>query len=56
MTLNEASKVYGISLWSLRLKASKREVPITKIGRRIYINVKKFDQWLKRRDIPLQKP
>ncbi len=46
MTLKEISDTYGFSLWSLRYKASKREIPLIKIGRRLYVNVADFEEWL----------
>jgi len=51
MTLNEVSKVYGIGLSSLRKKAAFREIPITKIGRRVYVRIEEFEKWLDKRKI-----
>jgi len=51
MTLKELSETYGFSLWSLRYKASKRQIPLTKIGRRIYVNIEDFEKWLEEKKI-----
>jgi len=37
MTLNEVSSVYGMNLSTMRRKASMKEIPITKIGGRVYV-------------------
>lgn len=35
----------GIPLWTLRHKASRREFVIYKIGRKIYVDLKEFQDW-----------
>jgi len=51
LTLQEASEAYGFSIWSLRYKASRREIPLVRIGRRLYINVTDFEKWLDEKKI-----
>lgn len=53
MTLKEVSEVYGMSLATLRRKAAMRDIPLVKLGGRIYVNVSDFDEWLSEKRIPV---
>jgi len=48
--LETLSEMYDIPLWTLRKLASHREFPgiLKPVGkRRIYVDIKKFDEWFK---------
>ena len=51
LTLQEVSEVYGMPIWTLRASISKRLIPHRRIGRRIYIDRNRFEEWLTERDI-----
>jgi len=47
VTLNKASEIWGIPLWTLRKAVQNKKIPHTRRLGRIYISVKKFEDWLK---------
>jgi excisionase family DNA binding protein len=51
LTLQEASEIYGIPLWTLYKYVEKRMIPYRKVRRRIYIPVEKFEKWLESLDV-----
>lgn len=44
-SLRELSAMTGIPLWTLRHKASRRAFTIYKLGRKIYVDLKEFQNW-----------
>jgi len=46
MNLREASEYSGVSIWTLRKRASERKIPIVKIGTSVYIEVEELDRWI----------
>jgi len=39
----------------MEYKASRREIPLTRIGRRFYVNIDDFEKWLTEKKIDLVK-
>lgn len=46
VTLEKISDIFGINKTTLRIKASRREFPLYKLGTRVYVNVDEFRSWL----------
>jgi len=51
LTVKEAATLWNIPEWTLRAYISKRRIPFRRVGRRIYIEVEKFNAWLKKGDV-----
>ena len=51
MTLREVAEVYGMSLATLRNKASRRQIPLTRISNRLYVDTADFEEWLAEKKI-----
>jgi len=48
LTINQASEISGIPIWTLRKYEREGKMPRgRRIGSRVYINTKKFLEWLK---------
>lgn len=46
VTLEKIADIFGINKTTLRIKASRREFPLYKVGTRVYVNVDEFRNWL----------
>lgn len=44
--LEKIADIFGINKTTLRIKASRREFPLYKVGTRVYVNVDEFRSWL----------
>lgn len=47
VTLEKIADIFGINKTTLRIKASRREFPLYKVGTRVYVNVNEFRNWLR---------
>ncbi len=54
-SLREASKRYGIPLNTMRFYASRRQIPVVKIGKRVYLRKGEFEKWLERQEVSLRR-
>lgn len=43
----EAAKILGISVWTLRNKCCKKEIPYYKVDRLLYFDTAELDEWLR---------
>lgn len=53
LTLKEVSEIYSLNLTTLRVWASKRKIPIRRIGSRVYVPVAKFEKWLESKEVQI---
>ncbi|HEX3037140.1 MAG TPA: helix-turn-helix domain-containing protein [Thermodesulfobacteriota bacterium] len=44
LTVREAAEYTGISEWGIRARVAKRQLPVVKLGRSVYINREKLDK------------
>jgi len=51
VTISQASKIWGVPEWTLRKYISKRKCPHRRRFGRIYIPVKRFEEWLEEGDV-----
>jgi hypothetical protein len=51
LSIKRASKVFDIPEWTLRSYIARNLIPHRRIGRKIYIVTKKFEEWLSELDI-----
>uniref|UniRef100_A0A7C4TPC0 DNA-binding protein n=1 Tax=candidate division WWE3 bacterium TaxID=2053526 RepID=A0A7C4TPC0_UNCKA len=54
LTIREAAKYLGISEWGLRARVAKRQIPIVKLGRSVYIPRDKLDKFLNSKIVDAQ--
>lgn len=54
LTIREAAKYLGISVWGLRARVAKRQIPIVKWGRSVYIPRDKLDKFLNSQIVDVQ--
>ena len=55
VTISQASKIWGIPEWTLRKYISKRLCPHRRRFGRIYIPVKRFEEWLEEGDVEIER-
>jgi len=51
LSVKQTSIVYGIPEWTLRGYLARRLIPHRRLGRKIYIPITKFEEWLSKGDV-----
>lgn len=51
VTISQASKIWGISEWTLRKYIDRRECPHRRVFGRIYIPVQRFEEFLRESEV-----
>jgi len=51
MSIRQISNLYQIPEWTLRGYIKNRTIPHRRLGRKIYIPTKKFEEWLEKGDV-----
>jgi excisionase family DNA binding protein len=51
LTLHEVAEILRASPITLRIWASKRKIPVIKVGRMVRVSPKELEKWLKERSI-----
>jgi len=51
ISVREASEIYSIPEWTLRTYIARRLIPHRRVRRKIYIPIKKFEEWLSKGDV-----
>jgi len=51
LSIKNAAKYFDIPEWTLRTYIRDRVIPYRRLGRKIYIPIAKFEEWLERGDV-----
>jgi excisionase family DNA binding protein len=52
LKIDDAAPIAGLTAWRLRTLVSRGELPVVRVGRRLYVRAETLNKWAKHAEAP----